>query len=414
MTFAGFVVADLDAGGVILILIGLFYAFAAIITIRVGAMNVLMTSMLSSLSTVDPREEAAERNRGWLLGAMAVLYGAGGILLALRLDLSVTVFVLSAACYGLYLYWFAPVFLDPWDPPEEPGRSGTRNAFFVYLGATLIVLAAWHSGALRRTADENPLVLAGAAVLVAALAGYALRAYSPWRRYPKIVRTDDPDRWTPLPQKLILTPSWEGISLIDGDSGEPVWQSLSPEDMPDADWQDVTAWNDLFREMGDPDDPLGQRFLVPDAEDRLEKAGRPIYERLAQRLGKDRISFEPKPRPNRSRFEFPACRIFIDANGDPLQRLDEAGEHHYLSLVLAGLSWNLANALGDWAYRYSTFRNPQDHDGPRTWTAQEEATHRAEGRALGERLARELAATGRGHVVVWYDPYGEGAERINA
>lgn len=405
--------AELDAGGVVLILIGFFYTMAAIVTIRVGAMNMLMTNALSAISPVDPRERAAERNRGWLLGLMAVLYGAGGILLMLRLDLAAAVFLVSAILYGLYLYWIAPRFLDPWDPPEGSGRSSTRNAFFLYLGATAVVLAAWQGGALRRASDENPWVLAAAAVLVTALAVYALHAFSPWRRYPRIDLPIDDCMSAPLPQKLIMTPSWDGVGLIDAADGEPIWYSLSEKDMPQADWQDITAWNDLFRKMADPDDPLGQSFLVPDAEKRLEEVGRPIFKRVAGRLGADRIAFEPKPRPNSPQMEFSACRIFVDANGDPLQQI-EGGAHHFLAPVRAGISWSLANALGDWAFRYGDRVDPHDIDAPPSWTQQEEAAHKAEGRALAERLARELAATGREHVAVWYDPYGTGAERVSA
>lgn len=402
---------DFTAGGVALILIGLFYAVAAVITIRVGATTVLMTNMLTSLSSVDPREHAAERNRGWILGLMAVLYGAGGILLALRLDIAAAVFALSAAFYALYLYVIAPRFLDPWDPPEEPGRSGTRNAFFLYLGATAIVLAAWQAGALEPASAQPSWVLTVATVLVTALAVYALHAFSPWRRYPKVQMPIDAEMSPPLPQNLVMTPSWDGTGLIDADDGEPIWYALSEKDMPEADWQAVTGWNDLFRQMADPDDPLGQWFLVPDAERKLEEAGRPIFERLAQRLGADRISFEAKPRPNHAHAEFEACRIFIDANGDPLQRV-EGDDHHFLAPVRAGISWSLVNALGEWAFRYGDHLDSSDIDAPLNWAPEVEAAHRAEGRALAERLAREFAATGRSHVIVWYDPYGTGAERV--
>jgi hypothetical protein len=406
-------VAELGAGGAILVLIGLFYTIAAIVTIRVGAINMLMTNALSALSSVEPRVQAAERNRGWLLGLMAVLYGAGGILLVFRLDIAAALFALSAVVYALYLHWIAPKFLDPWDPPEEPGRSSTKNAFLLYLGATAVVLAAWHAGALAPLSGQSPWVVTGAAALVLALAIYALHAFSPWRRYPRVALPMDDGLSPPLPQKLVMTPGWDGTGLVDAADGEPIWYSLSEKDMPQADWQDITAWNELFRDMADPDDPLGQWFRVADAEKRLEEAGRPVFERLARRLGADRIAFEPKPRPNHPQVEFSACRIFIDANGDPLQRI-EGDAHHFLAPVRAGISWSLANALGDWAFRYGGRLDPGDIDAPPNWTPREEAAHRAEGRALAERLARELAATGRGHVAIWYDPYGTGAERVSA
>lgn len=402
-------VTDLDAGGVALALIGLFYGVGAVFTIRVSATGMLLTDALSSLCRVDPREQAAERNRARLLGLMAVLYGAGGIFLLLRLDLAAAVFAVSCALYGLYLYVIAPKWLDPWDPPEEPGRSSTRNAFFIYLGATAVVLGAWHAGALRPAAEADPWILAVAAILVLALAGYALRAFQPWHRHAEVAAAE-PDL-AEMPAHMVLTPSWDGTGLVDAASGEPVWYDLSRQDMPEADWQAITAWNDIYREAADPDDPLGVRFLAPEAEAKLEHAGRPIYERLVQRLGAERLSFEPTPRPNLPRQAFSACKIVIDHNGDPLHRMEADGEY-FLAPIRSGLSWALVNALGDWANRREERLDPRTPGAPPLWSPEAAAAHHAEGRALAARLAEELAATGRAHVAVWYEPDGGKAERI--
>ena len=123
-------------------LIGAFYAVASVIAIRTAAMTSFLDRALGAIGRVDPRETSAERNRTILLVANSVLFGIGGTLLAAKLDIAALVFSLSAALYALYLFVICPRYLDPWDPPEEPGRSQTRNAFWVYLVATAIVLGA--------------------------------------------------------------------------------------------------------------------------------------------------------------------------------------------------------------------------------------------------------------------------------
>jgi ribosomal protein L13 len=46
------------------------------------------------------------------------------------------------------------------------------------------------------------------------------------------------------------------------------------------------------------------------------------------------------------------------------------------------------------------------------WSEAAAAAHAAEGRVLAGRLARELAATGRGHVKVVYHPVGGDLETV--
>jgi len=84
------------------------------------------------------------------------------------------IFLVSLAFYALYLFVLAPKRFDPFDPPEEPGRSQTRNAFFIYAAATALVCAAAWAEHLIPLDKASPLALIIAGAGSAALFGYGL------------------------------------------------------------------------------------------------------------------------------------------------------------------------------------------------------------------------------------------------
>lgn len=400
---------------IVLRLIGAFYILAAPLIIRAGATNLLLTRAISAISMKVSTADQVEERRVLFLGAMALLTGAGGILLAARLDLALWAFLANAAVYALYLLVLAPRFFDPWDEPDEKGRRQTRNAFFVYLGATAIVAAAWWSGALRAAADEHPAVLALCAAAFAAIFFYAWRSL----RLVRGVATAgtaagvaEPEHT--LPERVVLTPSWSGTGLIDADTGEPVW--LAPGLLPRDIGEGIDAWLDLFRELADRDDPWRRALRDPADLARIEAAGGPVREALCAHLGPDRVTFEPAARPCPSTTTFATMKVAAGFESDPLWAMsgDGQGYEYSCSAHHVGISWALAEDLLAWALDYDNSFADQDRDGRRTWTAAEAADHGRRGLALAGRLAAEFAATGRGDVAVWYQAENEEAVRVDA
>lgn len=406
------------AADIALRLIGAFYLVTAPLVLRAGAATLLLTRAISAISMKVSKEDEVEEQRVLFLAGMALLTGAGGILLAARLDLAFWAFLANATVYALYLFVIAPRYFDLWDEPDEKGRRQTRNAFFVYLGATAIVAAAWWSGALRPAASEHPAVLATCA---AAFAGIAIYAWRSLRLVRGIGAADksgttngnvEPEHT--LPDRVVLTPSWHGSGLVDAGSGEPVWipAGFLPPELDER----IVAWLDLFRELADADDPWRQKLRDPGDLARIEAVGRPIWDALLAHLGPDRVAFEAEARPCASVTEFSAMQVAASFESDPVWDVGER-EHGYeysCSTHHIGISWRLAEDLLAWARDYDASFADGDRDGRRSWSPEEAADHDRRGLALSRRLAGEFAATGRGDIPVRYRAEGAEPVRVEA
>lgn len=400
-------------------LIGAFYILAAPLIIRAGASNLLLNRAISAISMKVSEADRVEEKRVRFLAWMALLSGAGGILLAARLDLALWAFLANATVYALYLFVLAPRYFDPWDEPDERGRKQTRNAFFVYLGATSIVAAAWGSGALRPFADEHPAVLA---ICVAAFAAICVYAWRSFRQaggvgagaVPTGAAAAATEQDHSLPERVVLTPSWYGTGLVDAETGSPVFYpyGLFSEETRGR----LGAWLALFRDVADPDDPW--RSAVKDPADlaRLEAAGRVIHMALLAELGPDRVAFEPVARPCPSATTFSAMKVAAGFETDPVWDVGERdGDYEYsCSAHHIGVSWRLAEDLLAWGRDYDASFEGDDPQGRRAWSEREAAEHRDRGLALARRLTGELSATGRGDIPVWYQAENEAAVRVDA
>ncbi|HHZ08140.1 MAG TPA: hypothetical protein GX405_05095 [Rhizobiales bacterium] len=399
-------------------LVGAFYILAAALTIRAGATNLLLNRAVSAISGKVSKEDLVERQRIVFLTGMALLTGAGGILLAARLDLALWVFLANAAVYALYLFVVAPRFFDPSDEPDEKGRRQTRNAFFVYLAATVIVAAAWWSSALRPFADEHPAVLV---VCVAAFAGMAIYA---WRSI-RLVRgvgaaalagaasgAVEPEH--DLPERVVLTPSWQGSGLVDAGSGASV--RIPAGFLPPELEERIVAWLDLFRELADPDDPTRRKLRDPADLVKIEAEGRAIREALSAHFGPDRVAFEAEARPCAGVTEFSAMQVAATFESDPVWDVGVRvrGYEYSCSTHHIGISWRLAEDLLAWARDYDASFADGDPGGRRTWSPEEAAEHDRRGLALARRLAGEFAATGRGDIPVSYQAEGAEPVRVDA
>jgi hypothetical protein len=398
-------------------LIGAFYVVTAPLILRAGATNLLLTRALSAISMKASRADRVEAQRIRFLSGMALVTGAGGILLAARLDLALPVFVFNAATYALYLLVLAPRFFDPWDEPDEGGRRQTRNAFFVYVAATAIVGAAGWMGALRPARHEHPAVLVVCAAAFAVLCVYAFRTL----RQARIGQPGghaagtgsgrhDPDP----PPRLVLTPSWYGTGLVDADTGQPAW--LPPGELPPGLADRIAEWLELFASLADPDDPWRQKLRKPSDQARIAAAGQPIFEALSGHFGVEHVRFEPEARPCGSPTAFTAMKVAAILDSDPLWEMRSAGENAYEGSCSAhhvGISWALATALVDWAQEYDASFENGERDGRRLWTDRQAADHCRRGMALARRLAAEFTATGRAGVAVWFDPENGPAVRID-
>lgn len=161
-----------DLTGLALRLVGAFYAFAGVVAMRAGIASRFIDVATAAIGGEAPKP--AETGRAlWMLVAGIVIL-AGGVALALRIDLAAILFTVSALAQALYLGVVAPRLLDPSDPPDAMGRQQTINAFVLYLAATAYVLWAFMMGRLDPWGTLPWPILPIAATIVGAYAGYAL------------------------------------------------------------------------------------------------------------------------------------------------------------------------------------------------------------------------------------------------
>ena len=161
-----------DLTEVALRLVGAFYAFAGVVTMRAG-----IASRFIDVATAAIGGEAAkpaETGRAFWMLVAGIVVLAGGVALALRVDLAAILFTVSALAQAVYLGFVAPRLLDPSDPPDAMGRQQTINAFVLYLAATAYVLWAYLTGRLDSWHSLPWPILPLAATVVGAYAGYAL------------------------------------------------------------------------------------------------------------------------------------------------------------------------------------------------------------------------------------------------
>ena len=169
--------------------------------------------------------------------------------------------------------------------------------------------------------------------------------------------------------------------------------------LTEADDHLIQYWMDVFRDVADAADPQRCRFKAPDGAARMEKAGRPIFEQLAARLAPGQLRFEPVPWPRLSRYDVSAVKLMAEAGNDPLWGTS-GGFDHNIDARFFGISWALALDLNVWRLDFDEALDWYNPSAKPRWSVAEAAAHEAEGRVLAERLAGELAATGRAHVPV--------------
>jgi hypothetical protein len=397
-----------DIAGLILRLVGAFYAVGALFGLCRCAMDLLMTRALAALGAPDP----AEAQRISLHVAQILLVGLGGIALMALLNLALPIFLASLALQALYAWVIGPRLGDPGDPPGSAALMQRQRSRLLFLAVTLLAAAAAHAGLLRDPRAEPWPALLLAALLALGLLGHAAHLLRGTARAlpapaPLPVTEVAPLEEGPAPEfdeglrraAFILSPSWNEGGLFEAETRRPVSQDLPPDMLTEADRAAIRHWLEVFRELADPADPQRCRFIAPEGAARMAAEGAGVFEQLAARLAPCPLRFVPVPWPRLSRHGAMAVRFMAEQSVSPLWLSDESG-HVPVDPHEFGLSWNLAVEMNVWALDFDAGTGWEDPSRAPRWTETEAAAHEAEGLRLAHRLARELAATGRGHLPV--------------
>ena len=125
-------------------LVGAFYVFAGVLTVRQAINNWRLERVLGAFLGTPPSEKAADV----MLSIIAVLTLLSGLTLAFLSRWAAPAFVACWLAQAGYLVW-----AQRWHVPEGPEllklRRATINAFAVYTAPTLSVLWWSQSGVLR-------------------------------------------------------------------------------------------------------------------------------------------------------------------------------------------------------------------------------------------------------------------------
>lgn len=157
---------ELDIYTPVLVLFGAFYAFGGVVAARAALSSHFFDAALAAIG--GKKSSRVETLRAVWLIAGAFLVLAGGVALALRLQIAVALFLASAITQALYLRVLAPRYFDRDDPPDAEGRRATTNAFVLYCGATSLVVWASLTDRLLPLSAVSPWLLASAASGIAA------------------------------------------------------------------------------------------------------------------------------------------------------------------------------------------------------------------------------------------------------
>ena len=125
-------------------LVGAFYVFAGVLTVRQAILNWRIERVFGAFMGTPPSEKAADV----MLSIIAVLTLLSGLTLAFLSRWAAPAFVACWLAQAGYLLW-----AQRWHVPEGPEllklRRATINAFAVYTAPTLSVLWWSQSGVLR-------------------------------------------------------------------------------------------------------------------------------------------------------------------------------------------------------------------------------------------------------------------------
>ncbi len=347
------------------------------------------------------------------LGALAVAagFGAGGLLLLIGSVLAAPAFLLSALQQSQR--WLTPGMEDPPDDADEPGSSSAVPFVLFLLATSLVLWAAWADRLSPPSTTPPPRLRCHRFVWLGCIV-WAVRyirslshglARTSEMPPPPALDQSRLANWSYVcPRLVTYVPVrsfkrrallWhEALAIFPADALEPA--------------SDLIA---LTRQLGDPDDPWRRAFRDAAARDAIAEQGRRVVASLASHF------------PDRVIFAFPEGPLGLDASDAlemtpapfnyPLVDDGKAGGFR-LDPNALGLSWNLVQALQDWAQAFDDKLVCDNDDYQPVWSSNEAAEHADWGRRLAQRVRYELDATERGHVSLTFRPHEGQPETVRS
>ncbi len=273
----------MDAIDITARLIGAFYAFGGVLTLRAIATDAVLDKALASLTLSEPDRDEDLRRR--VLTGLAVATGVSGGALVLLSGLAAWLFLLNLGLQAAWLVWARTRF-PPLEADEVRGRRQVARAALVWAGATAIVLWLEFAGRLGSVLEFWPaavLAVGAAAMLI------WIVPHLTWKPGPAPAFDAEPDAEPAEiapPRRVRLALRYGYQTLWDAEDGRP----LNPYDhLPTGLATRLLTWEDDFHLAVDPHDPdAGPKFAAGE-EARHEAEGEAIAEALRGVFGPDAV-----------------------------------------------------------------------------------------------------------------------------
>ncbi len=273
----------MDAIDITARLIGVFYTFGAVVTLRALAMDSVLDQALASISLSRPDPDDVLRR--WILAATSVVTGVSGLSLVLLSGWAPWLFLLNL---GLQAGWlvFAARRFPPTDESEALGRRRVANAAVIWAVATAMVLWLGSDDRLGALSDRLHLAILAAAAL--AMVAWVARQLA-WNPGPRPAFGEEPDGMPvvqPRPVRVRLVRRYGYQPLLDADTGYPV---DTFEHLPEALAERLRTWENAFHDAVDPYDPdAGPAFSEAQARAH-DLEGEAIAAALRAEFGEDNV-----------------------------------------------------------------------------------------------------------------------------
>lgn len=412
--------------------IGLFYCAAGVIAMRAVLQGVIIDSALSALSppSTPAKPPTPQWGNIWLLDG-SFLVGLAGISALIQWDWSPWVFALAALWQALYLAYVAPKWVDgpgPLDEDAAAGRKQTRNAFLIFMLATIVVAYVYEQGLL--TATDSLVWEQLALGITAAVTALVFYGHKTWQLKAFLLGTplvssgadDEPIRPNRVLPKTIQVRINQNLGFFfDQETGQPIEDAFETLDLPMSVEDLFDDWMVHWVNHMDPTDP--QRLRLQNEADWpiVQACAQRAFDALIAHVKKTEQETNPAVPLKASQFELLAAGVPIEPrvypNAIALQaRFDRwplsvdqpatqrGAEPETFSPDELGLSWGLSRHIEEWS---SEFEDSSDYNFPNVKTklslAQLQTFNRA-GEELARRIRSELDATNRSQVTVRYMP----------
>jgi hypothetical protein len=359
--------------------IGAWLLFGAVASLNKILFHAGLDRALQALSSEAPDVE--ERRKLWYLGFNSLLLGWAGI--ASLCSLALSLWFLAASCLMGALTCV---------------RTGLWKALGFQVVAFLVLFGLYSGNFLQVFKQASSTQQIGFVVLSVIAGALLLRSLlGVFQRMPTAQELADlpdmtpiePEPLPPLPEKILMAPSWNAGVLFDAQSLAPIDECYERLALPEPVRDLLDDWICQFIHLADARDPMRCALQKPADLQTLQTGGEAAYRALVDVLGADRVVFSAQAAPVPAQIQVSDLEVRADLGCWAVWFGPEDEGVGDICPDVLGLSWGLAREIEQWGAAL---------EEPNVDLQQVDK----DGELVTQKLRLELAATQRAAVRVRY------------